>query len=184
MTGIRKEMIEKRKMLEDRSDKDHRICARFFDELSDRVKRVFIYYSYGAEADTRAIVARLISEGREVYLPAVTGKTTMVFFRISDTDSLKPGAYGVPEPEPGLASAAPEYSESDIMVVPGTVFDEYGGRFGYGGGFYDRYLCAHPVKTVALSYECQVIRDPLPLKEHDVRMERLITEEKLRVWKE
>ncbi len=62
--------------------------------------------------------------------------------------------------------------------MPGTVFDKEGNRIGYGGGFYDRFLASHPyiIKT-ALAYEA-VITDKLPIGEHDIAVNYIVTEER------
>jgi 5,10-methenyltetrahydrofolate synthetase len=45
----------------------------------------------------------------------------------------------------------------DVLVVPGLAFDSMRDRLGYGGGFYDRYLAAHPgVRTVGIGYSRQL----------------------------
>ena len=45
------------------------------------------------------------------------------------------------------------------MFVPGSAFDEEGGRCGYGGGFYDTYLPLTRPGTprVALAFEAQLV---------------------------
>lgn len=184
MNDIRKAFIEKRKEIKDREEKDRAVFLRFFEVLPDEAKRIFIYCSFSGETDTRMIISKLLEEGREVYLPVVTGKTSMDFYRLENLNELKSGSFGIPEPKTeGKTPGYPD-PEKDLMVIPGTVFDECGGRLGYGGGFYDRYLERHPAHTLALAYEMQVTEEPLELEEHDKRMERLITDEKIRVWKE
>ncbi|MEL7598077.1 MAG: 5-formyltetrahydrofolate cyclo-ligase, partial [Clostridiaceae bacterium] len=51
-----------------------------------------------------------------------------------------------------------------------------GGRVGYGGGFYDRFLKKLSSNTVklALAYDFQVI-DKVPTESHDVLVDRIIT---------
>ena len=50
--------------------------------------------------------------------------------------------WGIPVP----ADAVP--LTPDVVLVPLVGFDEEGFRLGYGGGYYDRYLAAHP-QTIA-----------------------------------
>ena len=65
------------------------------------------------------------------------------------------------------------------MIMPGAAFDRNLSRIGYGGGYYDRYLCENPdVQTVAVSYACQVF-DSIPSEEHDVRPRILVTENEI-----
>lgn len=62
------------------------------------------------------------------------------------------------------------------MILPGVAFDRRGNRMGYGRGFYDRYLAAHPwMKTIALSYEFAVMNS-IPVSEQDRCVDMIITE--------
>mgnify|MGYP000168599722 CR=1 FL=1 len=47
--------------------------------------------------------------------------------------------------------------ETALVLMPGLAFDPEGHRCGYGGGFYDKYLAAHPKHvTLALCYGFQM----------------------------
>ena len=92
--------------------------------------------------------------------------------RVTALSQLVPGAYGLPEPGRDCPEIAPE--AIDVVLVPGTAFDAGGGRMGYGGGYYDRFLSANRCTAAALAYECQVIRR-VPTEAHDVPMDYIIT---------
>ncbi|MBE0584168.1 MAG: 5-formyltetrahydrofolate cyclo-ligase, partial [Desulfofustis sp.] len=67
----------------------------------------------------------------------------------------------------------------DLIILPGSVFDRRGGRFGYGGGYYDRLLAQVPNATrIALAFELQVV-DRLPLADHDELLDRIVTEQRI-----
>jgi 5-formyltetrahydrofolate cyclo-ligase len=62
--------------------------------------------------------------------------------------------------------------------VPGVVFDEQGNRYGYGKGYYDRFLsgvCAG--YKIGLAYEHQIEAELITLPT-DVKMDVVITEER------
>jgi 5-formyltetrahydrofolate cyclo-ligase len=64
----------------------------------------------------------------------------------------------------------------EVILLPGSVFDKRGGRFGYGGGFYDRFVSAIPSATrIALAYDLQVV-EHLPLQPHDELLNYVITQ--------
>jgi 5-formyltetrahydrofolate cyclo-ligase len=62
------------------------------------------------------------------------------------------------------------------MILPGVAFDVNRHRVGYGGGFYDRYLAAHPdMKKIAFAFEFQMF-DEVPFENFDKQPEKIITE--------
>ena len=66
-------------------------------------------------------------------------------------------------------------NEIDIVMVPGIVFDMFGDRIGYGGGYYDKFLSDFKGLKVGVAYsECMCYS--VPSEETDVRMDMLITE--------
>ena len=61
--------------------------------------------------------------------------------------------------------------------MPGVAYDPYGNRLGYGGGYYDRYLAAHPqfmTCSIAIGYSCQRTQRQLPVEETDCRPYQVI----------
>ena len=63
-----------------------------------------------------------------------------------------------------------------LVLVPGLAFTPAGHRVGYGGGYYDRWLAAHPGHpTVALCYDYQ-LTDELEAEAHDVPVDMVLTD--------
>ncbi len=140
---------------------------------------VLLYASFGSEISTWKLAEQLISMGKTVAFPRCGENGHMTFHIITDLSQLKSGAagkYNIREPESSLPQ--PHTSDVTVCIVPGLAFTEYGGRLGYGGGFYDRFLAEHPyIRTIALAYE-GMIADDLPVLEHDFTVDMIITEER------
>ncbi len=128
------------------------------------------------EAFTEDILAAALVQGKQVAYPRVRG-AELEFVKIGSREDLVPGAFGIPEPVRGEPLAL---AEVDLVVVPGVAFDGTGHRLGYGKGFYDRALHALPGSTllVGLCFELQLV-DQLPTEAHDIRMNLLVTEDRL-----
>ena len=96
-------------------------------------------------------------------------------FVIEDTrSSLEPGAYGILQPVEGCPEL--DYRNLELIIAPGLAFTRRGERLGYGGGFYDRFMERHRHATVcALTYNCLML-DELPVKDHDLPVDHVITE--------
>ena len=88
-------------------------------------------------------------------MPKVYGETDMRFLWLDDPARIAPGAYGIPEP----VDDGPEADDpAALVLMPGLAFDPQGHQLGYGGGFYDRYLAAHPDHpTLAMCYDFQML---------------------------
>lgn len=140
--------------------------------LFKEARQILCYLSTEYEADTSQIIRAAFSAGKQVAAPKVLSKTKMEFFRLDSPDALVKGAYGIREPASEiLADASPS-----LVLMPGVAFDRQNRRIGYGGGYYDRYLKAHPEhRTIALAFSMQVV-PVLPAEPHDIRPEYLITE--------
>ena len=59
-------------------------------------------------------------------------------------------------------------TERTLCIVPGLAFTRDGKRLGKGGGYYDRYLAAHPgLRTMGLTYRC-LLQERIPCEAHDI----------------
>lgn len=138
-------------------------------------KVVFIFVSFRSEVDTHRIIRKALEDGKVVGVPKVLSKAEgMKAFRIESMEDLAEGYFGVLEPKEGC----PEIPAADIdlIVMPGAAFDREGGRIGYGGGFYDKYIseAGRGIRKVALAYRMQIL-DKVPMEENDMRVDAIIT---------
>ena len=117
---------------------DGAIADALLQAFADR-QSFLVYYSYGSEADTHAIIGRLLAEGKEVYLPRVEGENIVSVKYDGDEEALVSNRYGINEPA-GQAYAG----AIDVCITPLLAVNSRGFRLGYGGGFYDRYFAANP----------------------------------------
>ena len=80
--------------------------------------------------------------------------------------------FGMLEPAADLPVIDP--STVDVVLVPGVAFDRHGGRLGFGGGYYDRFLPTTPAARVGIAFD-ECVTDQLPCGEHDQRMDWVAT---------
>lgn len=148
-----------------------------------RAESLLCYVSYGSELDTHELLREALRLGKRVYVPRVLEDHGMEFFQIGSLEELRPGFHGIPEPprqdagiyrdggragDPALGNGQ-EPREKVLFLMPGVAFDPYGRRLGYGGGYYDRYLAAHPgfsTCSIGIGHRCQLVEE-LPVEEMD-----------------
>lgn len=180
--SLRKAILEKRESIDTRA---RTLWSRsILDGISalDDYRRadvVMAYAGFGSELQTEEFLRSVLEQGKTLVLPRVNrDERRLDLYEIRDlARDLRPGTWGIREPEPG---ACPEAAPGviDFVLVPGVAFDPKGGRLGYGGGYYDNLLgegfTALP-PLVAGAFEIQVV-EAIPLQEHDVRVGRIVTE--------
>lgn len=112
---------------------------------------------------------------RTVLLPRVEGEN-LVFYSVQSAAQLRPGAFGILEPDPRLClPAAPDAAV--LIFVPGLAFSTDGMRLGRGRGYYDRLLARLPpaVMRVGVCFAGQVLPS-IPSAPHDQPVDVLITD--------
>jgi len=137
------------------------------------------FASFGSELDTRPFLDKVLASGRALVLPRVDREgRRLVLYRVASlATDLRPGTWGIPEPDPahcGLAASA----DIDLILVPGVAFDPDGGRLGYGAGYYDRLLAAwaSPLPPlVAVAFELQIV-PAVPVLAGDHGVDLVVTE--------
>ena len=163
---------------EDRRQADRRITAYLTERPEYKKARlVLTYVSAGQEPDTLELIAMALAQGKEVACPLCHKPThTMTFHKISSLGQLTPGAYGICEPPADAPSAQPEEMQHSVCIVPGLAFDSCGGRLGYGGGYYDRFLAGYSGVSIGLCREETCSAQPLPRDEYDIPVDIVVTD--------
>ncbi len=175
---IRKIMMEKRDNL--CNQKKEKLDSIIFEKVIkseeyDKAKSIFIFVSYKSEVNTHNIIKTALEDGKLICVPKVIYKEGyMEAVRIYDFNELKEGAYKILEPQ-NIDLKVKETS-IDICYVPGLAFDKNGGRVGYGGGYYDRFLkkLRTDSKKIGLAYSFQIL-DEVPMGKYDVCMDGFIS---------
>ncbi|WP_457575834.1 5-formyltetrahydrofolate cyclo-ligase [Desulfomarina sp.] len=142
----------------------------------------FVYVSFRSEVATSELINDLLAAGKTVTVPITrTEEKRLDAIRIKNLEEdLVPGYCDIPEPpEPLCRTNKVNPAEIEVIILPGSVFDERGGRFGYGGGFYDRFVSAIPKSLrVGLAFELQIV-EKAPLQPHDELLDLIITEKRI-----
>ena len=137
------------------------------------------YVSTPIEVDTRRIIAQALEDGKKVAVPrCVPGTRKMEFYYIHSLEELKPGMFGVLEPDHETAELFTDYDHG-LCLVPAFSYDWNGFRLGYGKGYYDRFLSQFNGNIVGICYSSCVQRT-LPHGKYDRPVELLVTENYLR----
>ena len=147
------------------------------NELYLKADTVLTYVSFNNEVDTLRLIDYSLENSKKVAVPRVD-KTTkeMDFYYISSRECLHSGYFGVLEPDnqEQRFEMAQTYGNA-VMIVPGLVFDLSGGRIGYGGGFYDKYLSKNSMDTMGVCFKEQLVKE-VEMEEHDIRMKLVISD--------
>ena len=151
--ALRAEARRVRAAVGDRARRSAQICAQVqaLPEFA-RAHCVFAYAATGSEADLFPAIEAALRAGNA-------------------REDLAPGAFGILEPRGEVVP--PE--EIDLVLCPGLAFDRRGGRLGYGGGYYDRYLGKVHAFLLGICYTDCIV-GAVPTGAHDVFMDALACE--------
>lgn len=178
---IRKRMLQHRDALAE--DERYRLSDLIAEKLYTKdiyrnAKTILLFASYKSEVDTFGIFRQAIYDGKHVFFPRCTGKE-MSFYEVTSASELSEGYMGILEPEPSVEKMFTDFEDENVlMIMPGAVFDMECNRIGYGGGFYDRFLAGgYAGKTVAIGFDCQLLRDDkIPAEDADVKPDYILTD--------
>jgi 5-formyltetrahydrofolate cyclo-ligase len=177
-SALRQTILRERAMidLEAKKHKDQAIFERLtalniFKEA--RTISCFVSDPERFEIDTTAILDKILSNSKSLYVPVMRQKGSMQMAKINSLHELSPNKWGILEPK------KPVYSiqQPELVIVPMLASDQRKQRLGFGMGYYDRYLQANAsALRVGLVYESFIFKQ-LPSEDHDIPMHIIITDE-------
>jgi 5-formyltetrahydrofolate cyclo-ligase len=180
--AIREQARKNRVARKDKDEVSRAICAGFTALPAYKAaKTVMWYVDAGSEVRTRHALPEALGHGKRVVVPwCVVETNTLELFLLNDMSELVEGAYKILEPRAELRhlpNKVVEPRELDLVMVPGTAFDLRGARMGQGKGYYDRLLASARADAplVGMAFDCQIF-DEIPVADHDVFMDRVLTE--------
>lgn len=145
-----------------------------------RSEIVMVFLSLPNEVDTTPLVLHAWRDSKRVLAPKVSWEQRrMLPIEIrSLSDDVSQSPMGIREPAQGMPIPV---ALIDMVIVPGLGFDLHGNRIGRGRGFYDRFLAHTDWQGVAcgLALEEQVVEE-VPVTEHDMQVDMLVTDEAVR----
>jgi 5-formyltetrahydrofolate cyclo-ligase len=151
-----------------------RLAAAWIEPLIADAATLALFWPIRGEIDPLSLDETVRARGGCVVLPAVVGDE-MVFRRFDHAGNLEAGGFGTRHPPANAPQCLP-----DLIVAPLAAFDRTGGRIGYGGGFYDRYVSQlrsrdHRFRFIGIAFACQEVA-AIPLAPHDERLDAVATE--------
>lgn len=135
-------------------------------------KCVMAYAAVRGELSVERAMRDILASGRALAMPLCEGPGEMTARRVTDMSQLRPGTFGVPEPDARCEVIPPE--EIDLILVPGTAFDRRMNRIGQGGGYYDRFLPRTKALRVGICHDFALL-DEIPAMAHDAKMDAMVT---------
>ena len=177
---LRSRIIAERKALPDerRSEYSRLACRHLaLNEQLAQARAIMAFHPFDAELDILPFIEASRGRGQEIWLPLTRpADRRLIPYRYEGPQMLKQGVYGIWEPNPELAQEA-DLNKLDAVLVPGVAFDERGGRLGYGGGYYDRFLAGLSFRPllVGIAFSMQIV-DAVPREPHDKCLDGLVTE--------
>lgn len=143
-------------------------------------KTVMMYVSVGKEVITNKMMLFALKQDKKVCLPLCidTENYLMEAKLWNEKYRLEKGAYGIPTPSEDAPTINAE--DIDLVVLPCVSCDKECNRLGHGAGYYDRFIekLRADCGKIALCYE-KILADNIPVESHDVKMDAVITEEKI-----
>jgi 5-formyltetrahydrofolate cyclo-ligase len=137
-----------------------------------------LYRADPGEAPANAYARVFLERGNTIALPwLVDLPTPMIFRRHTDPygeSDLAKGYFNLMQGSEDAPEVVP-----DVLFMPLVAFTAQGHRLGQGGGFYDKWLGAHPdTIRFGLAWDMQEVPE-LPIEPHDMHLTGVITPTRL-----
>lgn len=137
---------------------------------------LMVYLGFGSEVMTDGLIRWGWSAGKRVVVPLCAAGRSLIPCRIEGFEEVEAGHYGIREPK-AVCRRPVEPGGIEAIVVPAVAFDRRGGRVGYGGGYYDRFLPRAPqAARIGAAFAGQIVA-AVPAGVHDVPVDTIVTEE-------
>jgi 5-formyltetrahydrofolate cyclo-ligase len=183
MTDIQRKKIQLRSDLRQRRNtlipnQQHVAARAVIDAIValpnwEGAERIALYLATDGEISTCALAALARGLPKKLFLPRIVANG-LCFAQWHAEALLLPNHYNIPEPAKSEVHCP--VSDLDIIFIPTVGWDQYGGRLGMGGGFYDRTLSgiSGPL-LVGLAHENQRVAE-IPLENWDVALDYVATD--------
>jgi len=139
--------------------------------LASDAQRIGTYLSFGSEVDTIDAISVWLLEGKEVFVPRMTGEDFQ-WVRITDFNSLATHPFGIQEP---VGGEVVDIVSLDLVFVPMFGFDDQLHRIGHGKGCFDRALKNYTGKKIGLCFAAGHVDTVYPT-ENDISLDIILTE--------
>lgn len=173
--AIRQQIMKQRNNMtsEEVQQLSAQICSNIKElDIYKAAEKICLYMPINNEVDVTLLAYDAWNDGKTLWLPKTSGNT-MGFFKFSQDTALSLGTYGIMEP---VSDELLEPDKDTLVLMPGAAFSPDGGRIGYGGGYYDRFLNKWDVcRTAAVCYQFQILQE-LPVEKHDVKPDIIVSE--------
>ncbi len=143
-------------------------------ELVPSGATIGLYRSDAGEAPSASYIRFFFERGHPIALPRVTTLDKPMEFRLHtdpyEESDLESGVWGLRQPGVTAPVVVPE-----VLFMPLVGFTARGDRLGQGGGYYDRFLAAHPqITAIGMAWDVQEVPE-LPTELHDMRLSAIVT---------
>lgn len=178
---LRQRGIDRRRSLplEERMGKSRMICKKIAQlPLFSNAQCVMMYQARDAEVDLADLIEVAQTAHKRLVFPVCLDETTMQAVQPSEEGWVR-GRFGIKEPVTS-ASNIIDPAEIDLVICPGTAFDDACKRIGMGAGYYDRFLerCTRAHFLLA-AFEAQRVPN-IPAASWDTPMDVIVTESTIR----
>ena len=145
-------------------------------DIYKNAQQIMLYSRLGNETDTAEITDTAFADGKLLVFPVTDQKTGLITpYYVDKNTVFKKGGFSVFEPSDTQIA---DMSKTDVIIVPGIVFDKSGNRIGFGKGCYDKFLSSLNAIKIGFCYDFQVF-DYIPCDAYDIKMDFLITENEI-----
>jgi 5-formyltetrahydrofolate cyclo-ligase len=149
--------------------------------LIHEATHILAYLPTTLELDITPLLRGLQQQSKYIYVTRTWTEHRQLSVHELDMTRLEWHPFGYLQPPVSAAVVDPR--TIDLMLLPGLCFDVLGGRLGYGMGHIDRLLATNlpACKVGVVARELVVQR--LPQETTDVRMDALVTDQKIVITK-
>ncbi|ARU32986.1 5-formyltetrahydrofolate cyclo-ligase [Sulfuriferula sp. AH1] len=153
--------------------------------LLRRYQHVGAYLPHGAEINTLPLLNRVLSLGKQTYLPMLPfGRGKKLWFnRLEAGNRWTYNRFGIAENH-GRKTVRAQHL--DLVFMPLVGYDDFGYRIGMGGGYYDASLAFLLQRQrwrrpylVGVAFACQHVAGKLPHDPWDIPLNAILTEQGL-----
>lgn len=143
------------------------VADRILSQKTNSNTKVLSYCAKEDELNLSTFNEKLQKQKR-LFLPKVKGNHLEVY-QIVDQSQLKPGAFGIMEPNLSNDHSI-SISSIDYIIVPALGLDDKGKRIGYGKGYYDKLLATvSNAITIGITFkELRLTNCPTELHDQDI----------------